>query len=83
MHGGENRYGQVGSTINQGDHFTIGGIVYEPIPCQSIPCHIDAFDGEKVKAISCGFAHSMALTESSRVYSWGYNQIVNWDSTQC
>jgi alpha-tubulin suppressor-like RCC1 family protein len=34
----------------------------------------NAFNGEKVKAISCGFRHALALTESGCVYSWGYNR---------
>ena len=36
--------------------------------------HLNAFNGEKVKAISCGFNHSLALTESGRVFSWGSNK---------
>jgi alpha-tubulin suppressor-like RCC1 family protein len=35
----------------------------------------NAFNGEKVKAISCGSRHALALTESGCVYSWGNN---NW-----
>jgi alpha-tubulin suppressor-like RCC1 family protein len=31
------------------------------------------FNGEKVKAISCGSEHSMALTENGAVFSWGNN----------
>jgi hypothetical protein len=34
----------------------------------------NAFNGEKVKAISCGFRHALALTESGCVYSWGNNR---------
>ncbi len=33
----------------------------------------DCFNGEKVKEISCGFEHSLALTESGRVFRWGWN----------
>ncbi len=34
---------------------------------------VNAFNDEKVVVISCDGWHSMALTESGRVYSWGYN----------
>jgi hypothetical protein len=33
----------------------------------------NAFNGEKVKAISCGLRHALVLTESGCVYSWGQN----------
>jgi alpha-tubulin suppressor-like RCC1 family protein len=33
----------------------------------------NAFNGEKVKTISCGLWHALALTESGSVYSWGFN----------
>jgi alpha-tubulin suppressor-like RCC1 family protein len=42
---------------------------------QITPIKVDGFDGKKVKAISCGYWHSMALTECGRAYSWGIN---NW-----
>jgi alpha-tubulin suppressor-like RCC1 family protein len=32
-----------------------------------------AFNGEKVKAISCGLWHTLTLTESGCVYNWGRN----------
>jgi hypothetical protein len=34
---------------------------------------LNAFNGEKVEMISCGAYHSLALTESGEVYSWGRN----------
>jgi alpha-tubulin suppressor-like RCC1 family protein/tRNA A-37 threonylcarbamoyl transferase component Bud32 len=36
---------------------------------------VNGFDGEKVKAISSGSNHSLALTESGRAFSWGCNQL--------
>ncbi len=39
-----------------------------------IPQQLKAFNGEKVKAISCGSWHSLTLTESRRVFSWGDNR---------
>jgi alpha-tubulin suppressor-like RCC1 family protein len=33
----------------------------------------NAFNGEKVKAISSGSRHALALTDSGCVYSWGHN----------
>jgi RCC1 and BTB domain-containing protein len=36
-----------------------------------IPCHVDIFDGEKVAHISAGAYHMCAITESSRVFTWG------------
>jgi alpha-tubulin suppressor-like RCC1 family protein len=40
---------------------------------QLIPFRLDSFN-ERIKAISCGFLHSMTLTESGNVYGWGDNQ---------
>jgi RCC1 and BTB domain-containing protein len=40
---------------------------------------INAFNGQKVKAISCGFRHALALTESGCVYSWGRNSFGQLD----
>ncbi len=40
---------------------------------QLIPFRLDSFN-ERIKANSCGFLHSMALTESGNVYGWGDNQ---------
>jgi alpha-tubulin suppressor-like RCC1 family protein len=41
---------------------------------QITPIKINGFDGKKIKAISCGYWHSLALTECGRVYSWGNNK---------
>jgi hypothetical protein len=41
---------------------------------QSIPIRVHDFNDEKVIQISCGHQHSMALTESGRVFSWGDNR---------
>jgi alpha-tubulin suppressor-like RCC1 family protein len=55
---GWNYFGQIGIKSNRD--------VFKPI-------RVNEFNGEKVKAISCGLWHSMALTESGRVFSWGNN----------
>ncbi len=55
---GWNSYGQIGNRSNAS---------------QVIPFKIKGFNNEKIKAISCGSSHSLALTESGRVYSWGWN----------
>ena len=36
---------------------------------------MNEFNGKKVISISCGYWHSLALTECGRVFSWGSN---NW-----
>ncbi len=41
--------------------------------CQIIPVKMNGFNGEKVVMISRGGWHSMTITESGRVFSWGYN----------
>jgi hypothetical protein len=41
---------------------------------QLIPIKVKGFNNERVVMISCGFWHSMALTEFGHVYSWGYNR---------
>jgi alpha-tubulin suppressor-like RCC1 family protein len=33
-----------------------------------------SFENEKIVMISCGYLHSLALTESGRVFGWGDNQ---------
>jgi alpha-tubulin suppressor-like RCC1 family protein len=38
-----------------------------------VPIQVNKFLDEKVKGISCGRNHSMMLTESGHVYSWGNN----------
>ncbi len=38
------------------------------------PVKGNGFNGEKVTMISCGSRHSMALTSSGRVFSWGCNK---------
>jgi alpha-tubulin suppressor-like RCC1 family protein len=40
---------------------------------QLIPIKVNGFNDEKVVMISCGYCHSMALTESGRVFVWGSN----------
>jgi alpha-tubulin suppressor-like RCC1 family protein len=47
---------------------------------QSIPKKVNDFNDEKVKQISCGYLHSMALTENGRVFIWGRN---NWENIVC
>jgi hypothetical protein len=54
---GWNEFGQIGNKSS----------FYE-----SIPIKVNGFK-EKVIMISCGGLHSMALTESGRVFSWGRN----------
>jgi RCC1 and BTB domain-containing protein len=56
---GENRNGQIGNGSKE---------LY-----QLIPSKVNGFNDEKVVMISCGSLHSMALTESGLVFSWGNN----------
>jgi alpha-tubulin suppressor-like RCC1 family protein len=55
---GSNCYGQIGNGCNDS---------------QLKPIKVKGFNNERVVMISCGRKHSMALTESSHVYSWGGN----------
>jgi hypothetical protein len=56
---GANDFGQIGNGCNDD---------------QSIPIKVKGFNNERVVMISCGYLHSMALTECGHVYSWGYNK---------
>ncbi len=56
---GYNKHGQLG----------IGG----DCDFQLAPMKVNGFNDEKVSAISCGSYHSLALTESGLVFSWGSN----------
>jgi alpha-tubulin suppressor-like RCC1 family protein len=40
---------------------------------QYLPIKVKGFNNERVVMISCGWHHSMALTECGHVYSWGRN----------
>jgi hypothetical protein len=40
---------------------------------QLTPIKVNDFNDERIVMISCGYWHSMALTESGRVFSWGCN----------
>jgi alpha-tubulin suppressor-like RCC1 family protein len=40
---------------------------------QLLPIKVNGFNNEKVIQISCGYWHSLALTESCHVFSWGNN----------
>jgi alpha-tubulin suppressor-like RCC1 family protein len=55
---GSNYYGQIGNGCNNN---------------QVIPIKVKGFNNERVVMISCGWGHSMALTECGHVYSWGAN----------
>jgi alpha-tubulin suppressor-like RCC1 family protein len=39
-----------------------------------VPIKLDCFQEEIVIEISCGFFHSMALTNKGHVFSWGFNK---------
>jgi alpha-tubulin suppressor-like RCC1 family protein len=56
---GENNWGQIGNGCNDN---------------QLIPIKVKGFNNEKVAMISCGYYHSMALTEYGHFYSWGNNE---------
>jgi alpha-tubulin suppressor-like RCC1 family protein len=56
---GDNYFGQIGNGC------------YDS---QLIPIKVKGFNNERVVMISCGWNHSMALTECGHVYSWGYNR---------
>jgi alpha-tubulin suppressor-like RCC1 family protein len=56
---GQNSFGQIANPSNDS---------------QSIPIKLNHFNNHKVIQISCGDFHSMALTESGRVFSWGWNK---------
>jgi alpha-tubulin suppressor-like RCC1 family protein len=40
---------------------------------KSVPTLIDRFNGEKIKVVNLGFLHSSAITETGKLYTWGYN----------
>jgi alpha-tubulin suppressor-like RCC1 family protein len=55
---GWNQYGQLGDGTTTN---------------KSTPTLIDAFNGEKIVAVSLGASHSSAITETGKLYIWGYN----------
>jgi alpha-tubulin suppressor-like RCC1 family protein len=59
---GANEYGRLGGGPNWGQLDT------------RVPqLLVDSFGGEKVVEVSAGFNHSIALTESGRMFAWGRN----------
>jgi RCC1 and BTB domain-containing protein len=40
---------------------------------QSLPVKINGFGSEKIIAFSCGCEHTLALSESKKVFGWGHN----------
>jgi hypothetical protein len=56
---GYNKWGQIG---NESEELYV-----------LVPTLLKGFNGEKVKAISCGFKHSLALTMNGMVFKWGGN----------
>ena len=38
-----------------------------------IPTRVEAFHGDPIVEVSAGSAHAVALVDSGKVYSWGYN----------
>jgi alpha-tubulin suppressor-like RCC1 family protein len=48
---------------------------------QSIPIKVNGFNDEKIVMISCGYFHSMAHTESGRVFIWGSISRIPWRSS--
>ena len=59
---GNNSFGQLG--------FELSDNISKPI---LKPQKLTSFEGEIVLTISCGFNHSLALTECGHVFSWGHN----------
>jgi RCC1 and BTB domain-containing protein len=56
---GRNKYGQIGCGNNINQ--------WEPIK-------INRFTEKKIISIACGGQHSLALTDTGKVYSWGFNK---------
>jgi alpha-tubulin suppressor-like RCC1 family protein len=69
---GDNTYGQIGCGNTQK---------------QLTPIKINGFNNEKIISIACGGRHSIALTSSGKVYSWGHNDCgqlgINKQGIQC
>jgi alpha-tubulin suppressor-like RCC1 family protein len=57
---GDNEFGQIGNGKDK-----------KP---QSEPILLDGFENENILAISCGGQHSLAITQSGCVFSWGSNE---------
>jgi tRNA A-37 threonylcarbamoyl transferase component Bud32 len=62
-----------------GEVYAWGGNFKRQIGCgnnyiKSMPTKLKALSDIKIKMISCGYNHSMALSENGCVYSWGYNK---------
>ena len=49
----------------------VGGGPRSGTPCAGMPQLVKALDGKSVVYVSCGSAHTAALTDSGDVYTWG------------
>ena len=68
---GNNEFGQVG--VNQQyvthDKDCGGAVVLKPSPIT-----FNAIGDAKIKSVSCGYAHSSAITTNDRIFLWGWNE---------
>jgi hypothetical protein len=60
---------QSGQVYTWGENY-LGQIGFGDNKMKLTPTKVESFNEIKFKMISCGFNHSMALTESGCVYSW-------------
>lgn len=44
----------------------------------SIPAKVEAMQPEELADMACGWRHTIAVTASGQVYSWGRGLKVNW-----
>ncbi|ODM87601.1 Regulator of chromosome condensation [Orchesella cincta] len=51
-----------------------GSLGYDEV-FMAFPCQVPSLASVKVKAVACGFAHTIVLTESGKVLSFGSNSI--------
>lgn len=75
---GEKKITKISSGSNHSVLLTNGGFfsfgyMKERGVIQSTPIKVNGLDDEKVVWISCGGTHSLALTQSGKVFGWGLN----------
>ena len=54
----------------------------ESKPYQPYPTRVQSLNNKKIIAISCGETHTLALTDSGHLYSFGRTDVANWANSK-
>lgn len=82
---GSSEYGQQGATSDDLSRFGAGERGRKGENYFTIPKQLDAFEGEKIESVTCGYLHNFAFSQQS-IFSWGWagsGVLGHGDKKQC